>query len=187
MGAASVLTTTVGQYLDYDDAASCRNEFHDGEVFRIDDITREHAVIQKNLLAGMDSRLAKSPCVPMGPARFHAIGKDYVYPDISVICGAPEYSSDGRSLANPSLIVEILSPSTADYDSGAKFRLYRQMRSLKEYVLVSQHSALLEVYRKDQAGDWVLSSYRGLDLSVPFASLGVSLPMAEIYKGVDLE
>ena len=109
----------------------------------------------------------------------------FVYPDFVVYCGAPALTDeDHDTLTNPKVIIEILSPSTANYDYGRKFILYRMLPSFEEYVLVSQDQARVETCRKSSDDRWVLSTYRGLDAVVPIESIGIPLPLAEVYNGV---
>ena len=109
------------------------------------------------------------------------------YPDLVAFCGEPELL-DGRRdvLLNPSLIVEVLSDSTEAYDRGDKFALYRQIPSLREYLLVSQGRVLAELYARDDQGRWTLTDYRSLTDRIPLASLDSTLSLAEVYDKVDL-
>ena len=109
----------------------------------------------------------------------------YVIPDYAVVCGGPEFTDTHRdTITNPKVIFEILSPSTADYDFGHKFRLYCRLASFEEYVLISQDEARVERYRKSAEDRWILSIYRGVDAVVPVECLDISLPLAEIYEDV---
>ena len=102
-----------------------------------------------------------------------------------VVCGKPALTDEhSDTLTNPKVIFEILSPSTQDYDYGTKFSLYRQLPSYEEYVLVSQTTHLVEVYRRAPESRWILSTYTGSDAVFPVESLGIAIPLAEIYAGV---
>ncbi len=90
------------------------------------------------------------------------------------------------TVTNPKLIVEVLSPSTADYDYGQKFILYRNLESFEEYLLVAQDRARVEVAHKKPDKRWEITTYEGLDAVVNVESLGISLPTTEIYSGVEL-
>lgn len=185
MGAAPVLKTTIEEYLDYDDAADCRTEFHGGEIFRMHDVSVHHGILEVNFGSALGTRLKGSPCKVMAGVRFRTTDEDFVRPDIAVICGPPAFTANGRAVTNPTLIVEILSPSTANYDYGGKFELYREMESLTEYALVSQTRVRVEVFRKTPTGEWLLSSYTGLDKTILFQSVDATIPMTEIYAGID--
>ena len=185
MNAVPLLKTTVEQYLDYDDTADCRTEFHGGEIFRIDDVSVQHAILAANVIVALGNRLKGGLCQALLGARFQTVDEGFVCPDAAVICGPFAYTANRRAVTNPGLIVEILSPSTANYDYGGKFELYREMKSLTEYALVSQTRVRVEVFRKTPTGEWLLSSYTGLEETVPFQSVAVTVPMTEIYAGVD--
>jgi Uma2 family endonuclease len=186
MGAAPILNLTVEQYLEYDDTADCRTEFHGGEIFRMDDVSYNHALLETNVGVVLTQRLGDNPCRALvGGVRIRAVDDEFVRPDVAVVCGAPAYSDNKRAITNPSLIAEILSPSTANYDYGGKFELYRQMESLQEYALVSQTRIRVEVYRRTAEGEWLLSSYNGLEAVVPLHSLKIELPLRVIYAGVE--
>ena len=109
----------------------------------------------------------------------------YTYPDVVVICGDPQFADDQRdTLVNPTLIVEVLSPSTEAYDRGFKSAQYRTIESLEEYVLVSQAEPRVEVFRRQPGGHWLLSEAAGLEASAHFESLDCSLKLGDIYDKV---
>jgi Uma2 family endonuclease len=104
-----------------------------------------------------------------------------------VVCGKPVLTDEHQdTLLNPKVVLEILSPSTADYDYGHKFILYRRIESFEEFVLVAQDQARVEVYRKTPDKRWLITNYEGLDAVVKVESLGISFQLAEIYAGVEL-
>ena len=99
-----------------------------------------------------------------------------------VVCGKPVFTDEDQdTVTNPKVIVEILSPSTADYDYGGKFALFRTLPSFEEYLLIAQEEPRIEVFRKMPDDRWILSSYVGLDATVRVESLEIDLPLAEIY------
>jgi Uma2 family endonuclease len=104
-----------------------------------------------------------------------------------VYCGKAELTDEHEdTITNPRVILEILSPSTAGYDYGAKFGLYRRLPSFEEYVLISQEEARVETFRKTHDNEWVLRTHEGLDARVGVECLGISLALREVYEGVDL-
>jgi Uma2 family endonuclease len=110
----------------------------------------------------------------------------YTYPDIAVVCGEPRFAEkDRNTLVNPTALVEVISPSTEYHDRGVKFHRYRQLESLKEYVLVSQDLALVETYVRQPSGSWLLSESSGVDAVATFESLDCKVSLAEIYHQVD--
>jgi Uma2 family endonuclease len=109
----------------------------------------------------------------------------YTYPDIVVVCDPPQYG-DGRhdTVLNPAFIVEVLSPSTEAYDRGFKFAQYRALESLREYALVSQSEPRVEIFRRQQSGDWLLSESAGMDAICRFDGVGCTIAVKDIYDKV---
>ena len=171
-----------------DRAAEVPSEYQDGELFPIAAVSVEHSIISLSVGSMLRERLAKTPCRAMpSPLRVRVSPTKFLIPDLMVVCGKPVLTDEHRdTVTNPKVIVEVLSPSTADYDYGEKFILYRKLESFEEYLLVSQDQARVEVARKAADKRWVISTYEGIDVVVNVESLGVSLPMAEIYNGVEL-
>lgn len=166
-----------------------RSEYVDGEVFAMTGASAEHNAIVANIVGELRAQMKGRPCQVYANdmkvlIRTANAGK---YPDLVAFCGEPELL-DGRRdvLLNPSLIVEVLSDSTEAYDRGAKFALYRQIPSLREYLLVSQGRVLVELYSRDEDGRWLLSDYRAMTDRVPLPSLGCTLALAEVYDKVQL-
>ena len=177
---------TVKEYLDSDDRSG-RAEFHDGEIFVIDDVSKHHSLISGNLTFCLVGRLVESPCKTHVNPRVWATRQEYCHPDIVVVCGKYVTTPDGRSLTNPKVIVEVLSPSTGDYDQAGKFHLYRNLPSFEEYMLVAQDRPSVEVRRKTPRGTWESWYHDSLDGEAGLESLGVSIPMRLIYAGVEIE
>ncbi len=175
------------EYLALDRAAEVPSEYYDGEIFPLAAVSWEHSVISANVVSLLQGRLGKSPCfVANSPLRVRVSPTKFLIPDLMVVCGKPALTDEHQdTVTNPKVIVEILSPSTADFDYGAKFILYRKLESFEEYLLVSQDRARVEVAHKTADKRWVISTYEGLEAVVNIESLSISLPMAEIYRGVE--
>jgi len=176
-------------YLAIDRAAETRSEYFDGEIFAMSGGSFAHSRLQANLIRQLGNRLAGKPCVVnTADLRVKIEASNlYTYPDISVVCGGPRFLDERQdTLLNPVLIVEVLSPSTERYDRGTKFRHYRQIPSLMEYVLVSQDEAQVERFLRTDTGDWTLRVASGLESRIQLASIGEELPLAEIYEKVEL-
>jgi Uma2 family endonuclease len=188
MGASPVAKLSVEEYLALDRAAEVPSEYHDGELFPLGAISWEHSIIGTNISSMLRERLAKTPCRAAGPPpRVRVSPTKFLIPDIIVVCGKPALTDEHQdTVTNPKVIVEILSPSTADYDYGEKFILYRRLESFEEYLLVSQDQPRVEVARKTPDKRWLISTYEGMDAVINVESLGVSLPVREIYGGVEL-
>jgi Uma2 family endonuclease len=111
----------------------------------------------------------------------------FTYPDITIICGEPISSAqDEDSFIQPTVIIEILSPSTKSYDRGEKFRLYRDIPTLKEYILVDAESVSIEVFRINDEKHWELQEYNDLSVDVPVTAVNISLPLSGIYESTKL-
>jgi len=182
------LRLTFDEWLDGERASiEGRSEYVDGEVFAMTGASAEHNAIVVNIARELSIQMKGRPCqvyandmkLRIRPAE---AGK---YPDLIGLCGEQQFQ-DGRRdvLLNPSLIVEVLSDSTEAYDRGNKFAIYRELPSLKEYLLVSQHRVQVELFSRGDDGRWTLSDFSALTDSVPLPSIGCSLSLAEIYDKV---
>jgi Uma2 family endonuclease len=188
MGAAPVAKLSVEEYLALDRAAEVKSEYHDGELFPLQAVTWAHARINFRFAVLLDRKLAKTGCqVLPSSLRVQVRPAKFLIPDLLVVCGKLEFTDEHNdTITNPKVIVEVLSPSTADYDYGGKFNLYRRLSSLEEYVLISQDQALVETFRKTLHNEWVLHTDEGLDATLTIKCLGISVPLREVYEGVAL-
>ena len=158
-----------------------RHEWVNGVAYAMSGGTAEYSAIKTNITVSFGSRLRGGPCrVADSDQRMHVLetGSSF-YADLVVVCGGYVFASDDdNALTNPVVIVEVLSPSTEDYDRGTKFQHYRRMASLREFVLVSQHERRVEVRRRIKEGWLVFEITEGeLELS----SLDISVPLGEMY------
>ena len=111
----------------------------------------------------------------------------YAYPGVTVVCAEPQFSDeDPPALLNPTLIVEVLSPTTEAWDRGGKFEQYRQRDSLQEYVLIAQDRPHVERFTRQPDGQWLLTERNGLEASLPLSSIGCELSLSEVYRKVPL-
>jgi Uma2 family endonuclease len=110
----------------------------------------------------------------------------YTYPDVVAVCGERRLERRGTdTLLNPTLIFEVLSPTTESYDRGRKFENYRQIESLREYVLIAQDEARVQCYRRQADGTWIFAEASGRDGSLRLTSVEATLSLAEVYSGVE--
>lgn len=179
---------TLNEYHEFEERAGERHEYHDGYVYAMSGGTLRHSQISGNVYALLRTAVRSGPSRAFTEAvRVHATAADEMYPDVSVTCD-PRDVADLRHhvILYPALVVEVLSPSTALYDRHGKFDLYRQIPTLREYVLIDSVDAQrVEVRRKDDSGAWSTSSYAvGEELLVE--SVGLTLSLDAIYEDCDL-
>ncbi|MBL8211527.1 MAG: Uma2 family endonuclease [Bryobacterales bacterium] len=185
MSALASHRLTVKEYLELDRAAERKSEYHDGELFPIVAVTLNHARLHGRVFQALDARLRTVSCFASVANRVRVSPSQFLYPDVTAICGQPEYTDEQvDTITNPKVIVEVLSPSPADYDHGGKFALYRELASLEEYVLVSQDQIEVEVYRKQSQTWWTLEILRGPEAIVRLKSVPVEFPLSELYEGI---
>lgn len=180
---------TVEEYLRMEEKAAERHEFHDGEILAMSGGTYRHSRIIANSIYLLGDRLRTTGCAPLeSKMRVRIAGsRTYLYPDISVACGTPQFDEDDRNsttIINPRVVVEVLSDGTELYDRGRKFDLYRRVPSLEEYVLISQHTSLVQTFFRQNNGGWLFNAWEGKGKAVTLRSLAVSLPLDDIYYNV---
>jgi Uma2 family endonuclease len=181
---------TPEEYLKFEKEVQEKNEFYKGEIFAMSGASPRHNVIFSNLFGELVTKLKGSPCKPYGSdLRIHIPENSlFTYPDISIICGDIITSElDDDTAIRPVILVEILSPSTRNYDRGDKFKLYRDISSLKEYVLIDSESILAEVYSLNEKGHWELIEYKSPADTLMLHSMQISIPLKDIYEGSKLE
>jgi Uma2 family endonuclease len=174
------------EYRAIEEKAEGRNEYRDGEIVPIPRGSLNHSRISGNIFAFLKFINRDTQFEPIN-SDLRLWIPDFrrgLYPDVMVFEGEPQLNGDRTDeVLNPTLIVEVLSPSTADYDRESKFRMYRSIKSFSEYLLVEQDEPFVERYSK-QAQGWLLSDFNDLEQSISLESVGVELPIAEIYRGV---
>lgn len=181
---------TAEDYLAFERTAQERHEYLDGQIYALAGASANHNLIMSNTLANLHTQLRKRPCVVYPSDMRVKIRRSglYTYPDISVVCGAPEYEDDHRdTLLNPIFIVEVLSPSTETYDRGKKFQHYRTLQSLQEYLLIAQDSYRVEQYIRQANDQWLLTDISRADATLTLPSIECTLLVADIYEKVAFE
>ncbi|MDP2903206.1 MAG: Uma2 family endonuclease [Methylovulum sp.] len=171
-------------YLEWEETQDEKHEYIAGEVFAMAGARREHVVVTLNLAAAFKQALRGSRCqaYAMDLKLWVEQVDAFYYPDVMVSCSAQDHAAE-QYLSQPVLIVEVLSDSTAAYDRGNKFAAYRTLESLKEYVIIDIPSRRVECYRRTPENEWLLHDYLADELC-PFPSLGVSMPLSEIFENV---
>ena len=176
---------TAQEYLALERKAETRSEFLDGEMFAMAGGTRRHSRLKVNIVSGLQRQLRTGACQVFDSdmrVKIEATGL-YTYPDAHVACGDLRFEDEQEDvLLNPKVVFEVLSESSAAWDRGEKFRHYRRIESLEEYVLVSQETWLVEHYRRQPEATWVLETLEGPEAVLRLKSVTCSLPLPEIYE-----
>jgi Uma2 family endonuclease len=175
------------EYLAIEDQADYKSEYHQGEIFAMAGGSRNHSVICVNVIRRLSEAVDDKDCIVFDGNMKLDIHKAnaILYPDSMVVCGEVEfYQNRTDAVGNPSLIVEVISPSTESFDRGKKFQLYRGIPSFQEYLLISQYSPTVERFVKQAENRWLYSVSNGLDGRVAIQSVGCELSLDHIYRKV---
>ena len=181
-------TLSLEEYRNLETIAEVKHEYHDGEIIEMTGGSINHNSILINLIVllklasrGTNYRLQSSDLRLWIPQYNRGL-----YPDLMIIAGEPLFSDNRNDeILNPCVIIEVLSPSTSGYERGDKFRYYRSIPQLNQYLLVSQEEILIESYSKTSENNWLLQEYTPARGIISLDSLGISLNLADIYEGVD--
>ncbi|MFN8483203.1 MAG: Uma2 family endonuclease [Anaerolineae bacterium] len=178
---------TPEEYLAAERAAETKSEYIDGEVYAMSGASRQHTLIVFAIVTNLGSQLLDKPCEGFASDMRVHVGKAkaYLYPDLAIACDEPRF--DGDTLLNPTLIVEILSPSTASFDKGEKFDMYRSLDSLQEYLLVAQDRCHIIHYVRQSDNTWLLSETRDMSARLDLPSINCTLPVADVYRKVTFD
>jgi Uma2 family endonuclease len=178
---------TPEQYLEIERKAEYKSEYFNGEMFAMSGARRKHNLIQTNLLSELGAQLRGRPCEAYPSdmrVRVSATGL-YTYPDAVVVCGEPLFLDDREdTLLNPTLIVEVLSPSTEAYDRGQKFEHYQKIDSLRYYLLISSDRVHADLFTLAERR-WTPASH--LEDTLELDSIGCRLKLADLYEKVTFE
>lgn len=189
MAAETIPFISPEAYLLQEQTASEKHEYYRGRVYAMAGAQPEHAYIVASVAAVIIAQTQDRPC-RTGTSdlrvKIEATGL-YVYPDITVTCGQPRYEvvQGVRTLLNPTLIAEVLSPSTEADDRGRKFLHYRQLESLSDYLLIAQDTPRIEHLARQSEDQWTLTIYEGLEAVVPLPSPGCRLTLNDVYQAVE--
>ena len=177
---------TAQEYLAFERRAEEKHEFVEGIIYVMSGGTREHGLVNANVVGELRDRLRSRPCEAYGGNVRVKVSETgaYVYPDVVVACGDIQFEDiESDTLLNPLVVIEVLSPTTEAYDRGKKAALYRQMPSLQHYVLVAQDRVSVEVFTR-QGGQWGLTEATRLAETVRLDAIDCDLPLAEVYAKV---
>lgn len=177
------------EYLRIEEASASKREFRNGLLVDMAGGTFEHGRIAANLLRFIGNRLEGKPCQAVGSdmrIRIAPTG-NYLYPDVSIVCGPPVFDPPDRrtSIANPQVVIEVTSPSTESADRTDKFSDYMRVESLREYILIAQDRPRIDTFYRQSDGVWAIgTAVVRMDEALGFPSLGISIPLTEIYADI---
>jgi Uma2 family endonuclease len=180
---------TTEEYLQLEETSECRNEYRDGEIVPMAGGTTNHNEIAGNFYANFKLQMrGKDYKIYMGDVKLWIPRyRIYTYPDVMVIQGKPIYEGKGTTtVTNPVMIVEVLSKSTENHDRTNKFRYYRSLPTLKEYVMIDQYEYLAEQFYRNTDGQWVFTEYESGESILSLQSIEFQIALSDIYAGVDL-
>jgi Uma2 family endonuclease len=190
MAAHPQYALTPQQYLEQEPRADWLSEYHDGQVFPVERATLAHVRIVRNLSGFCIPKFAgHSECefFTTGLRLWIEAAKSYVYPDLSIICGKLQFADRPQeSVLNPKVLIEVLSPTTEGYDRGLKFDYYRTLPSVEEYIAVSQDKYQIEQRVRRNPDHWMLTFFSAPEQVLKLESVGIEVPLCEIYRGVDI-
>lgn len=182
MTAAEQLTFSAEDFLKWESTQDTKHEFADGIAYAMSGAGEKHVTISGNVFAALRNHVRGTPCRAYIADMKLRVEKAnaFFYPDVFVTCSESDARREDYK-ADPVLVIEVLSPTTAAYDRGPKFAHYRQLPSLMEYVLIEPDRISVEIFRRDATGHWVLYPY-GPGETVAFTSIGLNLPVEVIYE-----
>lgn len=186
--ARSQLKMSMAEYIEWEPLQTEKHEYWHDHVYSQTGGSRRHSLVGANLVRLVGNLLVGHPCEAHGSdMRVHIRATGYhAYPDLSVVCPPVEGDSN-QVISNPVFIAEVLSPSTEDFDRGTKFGHYRTIESLREYLVLWQDTAKLELHTRTPEGYWLLREVSGIDQSFTLESLGAAkILLSDIYDKVEL-
>ena len=183
-----IVKWTLDTFLDWEDHAATKHELVNGRMIEMSGGTTDHSGIATNVGSELRLRTQRKRCRVFNSDLKVVINYENVfYPDVSVVCDKPRHYDDrNTALTNPLLVVEVTSPSSMRDDRGRKLDGYKSLPSIRQVLVVDQHRVFAELHTRVDVG-WRRDVIRGLEGSIRIDALGISIPMAEVYYGVDLE
>ena len=184
MSAVMQPAMTLQEYLDWENAQPEKHEFHRGEIFAMTGGRRTHGRVLSNLVRLLGNHLDGSDCQVFADTMKVQVADDTVlYPDVFVTCDKADLATD-QIFRAPTLVIEVLSPTTQAYDRSKKFALYRRLPSLQEYILVDPETRRIEGFRRTAERQWVLHDMSD-DETMEAASIGCRVAMADVFAGLE--
>ena len=181
---------TPEEYIELEEKSEFKNEYIHGEIIPMTGGTTNHNEIALNFCTNFKFNMrGKNYRIYMGDVKLWLQRYQiYTYPDIMVIQGEPKYQGTGTTqVTNPLIIVEVLSKSTINYDQTDKFRFYRSLPELKEYIMINQYEYFIEQFAKNVEGQWVLTEYESFNDILSLKSIDFQIPFNDIYEGINFQ
>ena len=178
---------SAAEYLARERTAETKSEYYAGELFAMTGASLRHGLVVANLMHVLTTQLRNRDCyVVANDMRVRVPETDsYVYPDVVAICGEPQLEdAELDTLLNPTLVVEVLSPSTADFVRGGKLEHYRTIQSLAEVLILAQDRAHAEHWVRQPEGRWQFKETGMADAVLRLESIGCELKLADVYYRV---
>jgi Uma2 family endonuclease len=178
---------TPEEYFAWEEQQLEKHEYINGQVYAMSGGSVNHSRIAIRFTTIFDTHLDASSCITgNSDLKVNILGtNNYTYPDVSVTCDERDKTST-QYITYPCLIVEVLSKTTEAYDRGGKFRMYKNNPALIDYLLVSSTSMEIDLYHKNEAGDWLIINYKAGD-TIQLKSINLNFPLEQIYRGLNLE
>src|SRR5271166_5060025 len=189
MSTQSLPLVTPEEYLNYDRASDVNNEYVFGEIVAVGGGSPWHSLLAANVVSSLHRQLSSGTCRVFSSSLRVCVDQRslYSYPDVTVVCGALEYVDEKRdTVTNPKVIVEVLPPTTRNYDLGDKARMYSRIPSLTDLLLIEQERVSVEHWRRLVNGHWEISNIADRQETIHIESVGCELSVADIYSGVEL-
>lgn len=177
---------TPEEYFAWEEQQLEKHEYIDGQVYAMSGGSVNHSRIAVRFTTAIDTHLDSRNCIiGNSDLRINIVGtNNYTYPDASVTCDARDKTTT-QYITYPCLIIEVLSASTEAYDRGSKFRMYRNNPVLTDYLLVSSASIEMDLYHKNEVGDWLIINYKEGD-TIELKSINLSFPIEQVYRSLTL-
>ncbi len=179
---------TEAEYRAFERASEFKHEYLDGEIVAMTGVSRNHNLITSAVIALLYNQLRGRPCeiYPSDMKVYAPATHSYTYPDITVVCGEAQFDDDHRDiLLNPTVVIEVLSPSTEAFDRSQKFQNYWQIPSLQAYILIAQDQPRIERFTRQGVNEWLLNVAVGVDQTLALPAIDCTLVLADVYEQVD--
>ncbi len=191
MSAQPKIYYSEADYLEIEQTATYKSEYINGEIYAMAGGSTNHNRIVGNLYVAIGSYLKRKKCkfFPSDMKIYVPKHPFYAYPDVSIVCEKPEYSLlTNHAITNPSVIIEVLSKSTENYDKSLKFDLYSKIQTLKEYILISSTDRHVMIYRRNSNDYWELSTNEhSIEKTIFITEIGLEIPLFDIYEDSEIE